>query len=122
VSDKRAVTARRFCTCERPQVDLEGGVHYCIDCGHELEAQPVAAPAVDLIADRVVEKLAHQLGHREGWVDVKAAAAHLHCRPRRIYDQVADADRTGIPFGRDGSRLLFKLTALDEWVASRNGR
>jgi hypothetical protein len=57
------VTARQFCECERPTVQTENGVRFCIDCGHELEPQPM--PAVDLIAGLVVQKLAHQLAGRE---------------------------------------------------------
>jgi hypothetical protein len=105
--------------CQHQNILIEDGVRRCADCGHDLDSP--TSSAVDLIADRVVEKLAHQLGRREGWVGVKEAANHLHCRPRRIYDQVANSDRTGIPFGRDGARLLFRLSELDEWVASRNG-
>ena len=53
----------------------------------------------------------------ESWIDVKAAAEHLTCKPQRIYDLV-HASR--IPYHRDGSRLLFRRSELDAWVS--NGR
>ena len=49
----------------------------------------------------------------ETWIDVKAAADHLACKPQRIYDLV-HADR--IPHHKDGSRLLFRRSELDEWL------
>ena len=109
------MNARRFCECPRPTVQTESGTRFCIDCGHQLESQPL--PAVDLIADRVVEKLAHQLGQREPWVGVDAAARHLHCSPQRIYDLCS---RAGLPFAKDGSRSIFRLSELDAWLDRRN--
>ena len=50
----------------------------------------------------------------ESWIGVNDAAEHLACKPRRIYDLV-EADR--IPYHRDGSRLLFRRSELDDWVA-----
>ena len=49
----------------------------------------------------------------EAWVGVEQAAAHLDCKRQRIYDLV-HAER--IPYHRDGSRLLFRLSELDAWV------
>lgn len=50
------------------------------------------------------------------WVDVKGAAAHLACKPQRIYDLV-HTDR--IPHHKEGSRLLFRLTELDDWLGNQ---
>ena len=47
----------------------------------------------------------------EAWVGVEQAAEHLGCKRQRIYDLV-HADR--IPHRRDGTRLLFRLSELDE--------
>ena len=49
----------------------------------------------------------------EPWVGVEAAAAHLGCKRQRIYDLV---HQEAIPHRRDGSRLLFRLSELDDWL------
>lgn len=49
----------------------------------------------------------------EPWVGVQQAAEHLNCKPQRIYDLV---HQQTIPHHRDGARLLFKLTELDQWL------
>ena len=46
----------------------------------------------------------------EPWVGVAEAAAHLACKPQRIYDLV---HQRAIPYRKDGSRLLFRLSELD---------
>jgi excisionase family DNA binding protein len=101
--------------CEHSNVLIEDGARRCADCGHEIDPPP--SQALDLIADRVVEKLASQLGHREGWVGVEQAAAYLHCKPHRIYDLCS---RQGLPHTKEGIRSLFKLSELDAWLEGRN--
>ena len=54
------MTAKRFCECENPHVQVEDGVGHCHDCGHELKPAPPPDP-VDLIAERLFEKLADRL-------------------------------------------------------------
>jgi excisionase family DNA binding protein len=49
----------------------------------------------------------------EQWVGVKEAADHLACKPQRIYNLVHER---AIPHRKDGSRLLFRLSELDEWL------
>lgn len=49
----------------------------------------------------------------EAWVGVAQAAEHLGCRPQRIYNLVHDR---AIPYRKDGSRLLFRLSELDAWL------
>ena len=46
----------------------------------------------------------------EPWVGVPKAAEHLHCNPQRIYNLVSEGR---IPYRKDGSRLLFRLSELD---------
>lgn len=70
---------------------------------------------VDELASRVAEKLGTPAS-AEPWVGVPHAAAHLNCKPQRIYDLVHRQDETRIPHRKEGSRLLFKLSQLDRWV------
>jgi excisionase family DNA binding protein len=49
----------------------------------------------------------------ERWVGVQQAAEHLGCKPQRIYNLVNDR---AIPYRKDGSRLLFRLSELDAWL------
>jgi excisionase family DNA binding protein len=53
------------------------------------------------------------------WIGVLDAAEHLACPRSRIYSLVS-ARR--IPFHKDGSRLLFRKTELDEWVEAGGAR
>jgi excisionase family DNA binding protein len=67
--------------------------------------------------DRIAEALAARLGNGNGpepWVGVDRAAEHLSCKRQRIYDLVS---RGEIPHRKDGSRLLFRLSDLDAWLA-----
>lgn len=72
----------------------------------EIAADPVA-----------LEQLRELVGvHDDGpeaWVGVEQAAAHLGCKPQRIYNLVHDRV---IPYRKDGSRLLFRLSELDTWL------
>ena len=82
----------------------------------------IAVPTrtVEAIAERVADLLSDQLGPQpETWIGVEKAAVHLGCPKSRIYDLVS-ARR--IPHERDGSRLLFRRSALDAWVTSGGGR
>lgn len=49
----------------------------------------------------------------EAWVGVEQAAEHLGCKPQRIYNLV---HARAIPYRKDGSRLLFRLSDLDGWL------
>ncbi len=51
--------------------------------------------------------------HGGAWLDVHAAAAHLACSTKRIYDLVA---QRRVRFARDGRRLLFRVEWLDQMV------
>lgn len=70
---------------------------------------------VDELARRVADLIGAQSGP-EPWVGVAQAAAHLDCKPQRIYDLVHRQDETRIPHRKEGGRLLFKLSELDHWV------
>lgn len=52
-------------------------------------------------------------GH-EAWVCVREAAAYLNCHRQRIYNLLSER---AIPHRKDGSRLLFRLSELDDWLA-----
>ena len=72
---------------------------------------------VDAIAARVASLLSSDAAaSSEPWLDVQGAAAHLACPSSRLYALVS---QRRIPHERDGSRLLFRASELDEWV--RNG-
>lgn len=67
---------------------------------------------------RLAELVAVRLDGRgpEPWVGVREAAAHLACRPPRIYNLVSERR---IPHRKDGSRTLFRLSELDAWLDGR---
>ncbi len=72
---------------------------------------------LDEIARRVAAILA-ETAHAPAarWLTgAKAAAAYLGCSPKRIYNRLHE-----IPHTRDGGRLMFSTTDLDNHV--RNGR
>jgi excisionase family DNA binding protein len=74
---------------------------------------------VEQVAHRAAELLAEREDElRRPWLDVAGAAAHLACPPSRVYALVS-ARR--IPHERDGSRLLFRPEALDDWVRRGGG-
>jgi len=71
------------------------------------------------LLEQIVEQVCERLAERvavEPWVGVAEAAAHLGCRPQRIYDLVCRRASTGIPHRKEGTRLLFKLSQLDRWI------
>jgi excisionase family DNA binding protein len=82
----------------------------------------IALPAelVELVAERAAAILrAEATVDVEPWLGVGEAAAHLACPTSRIYALVS-ARR--IPHHRDGSRLLFRRSELDEWVERGGAR
>lgn len=70
---------------------------------------------VEELARRVADRISIQRGP-EPWVGVARAAAHLDCKPQRIYDLVHRQDETRIPHRKEGGRLLFRLAELDAWI------
>jgi len=69
--------------------------------------------AVGEIVRRVIAALADQQAPAtpEPWIGVDDAAAHLACSRKRIYDLVA---QRRVRVRRDGRRLLFRRSWLDE--------
>jgi excisionase family DNA binding protein len=88
---------------------------------------PVTVPVeiVEHIAVRVAELLAdqeHATGEDAAWIDVAAAAHHLGYADgsrrgrQRIYDLVS---QRRLRFAKDGSRLLFRRSWLDDYLEGR---
>jgi excisionase family DNA binding protein len=77
---------------------------------------------IALIAARAAEVVvAQRPPESEPWIGVDEAAAHLACPKSRIYRLVSRAKggrlANPIPHEKDGSRLLFRRSDLDAWVA-----
>jgi excisionase family DNA binding protein len=115
----------RVCDCDRPNVAIDAdGVRYCFDCGRGLK--PAASRALEELADLVADGLAERLAAlvaasaSEPWITLADAAEHLACKTQRIYDLVHRQRQSGIPVRREGGRLLFRRSELDEWLARRN--
>jgi excisionase family DNA binding protein len=70
---------------------------------------------VEIVAERAAELVEERSGARvEPWIGVRDASAHLACPASRVYALVS-ARR--IPHRKDGSRLLFRRSELDAWLA-----
>ena len=77
-------------------------------------ALAVPLELVEAIAERAAEMLAERRGPElEAWIGVEEAAEHLACPKSRVYG-LSSAGR--IPHRKDGSRLLFRRSELDEWI------
>jgi excisionase family DNA binding protein len=74
---------------------------------------------IEAIAARAAELVAERVEPVEPWIGVQQAAEHLGCTASRIYTLVS-ARR--IPHEHDGSRVLFKRSALDGWVEQGGAR
>jgi excisionase family DNA binding protein len=77
---------------------------------------------LEAIAERVAELLADRDREQhgdDGWLDVAGAAEHLSCPASRIYSLTSSGR---IPVHRDGSRLLFRRSELDAYVAAGGAR
>lgn len=94
-------------------------------CAPAREATAVAVPVplppavLEVLADRVADVLQAREAVRGGswdggWLDVSAAAEHLACKPKRIYDLVS---QRRVLSAKDGSRVLFRRWWLDAYVA-----
>lgn len=88
---------------------------------------PVVVPVeiVEYIAARVTELLADEVRATDAaaaWLDVAAAAQHLGYATKgrrgrqRIYDLVS---QRRLRFAKDGSRLLFRRSWLDDYLEGR---
>jgi excisionase family DNA binding protein len=75
--------------------------------------EQIAARAAELVAARKRD------GEPDAWLSVAGAAEYLACSSSRLYGLVS-ARR--IPFEKDGSRVLFRRSALDQWVTEGGAR
>lgn len=79
----------------------------------------LTVPLPDEVLDAIALRVARLLRERtepdrpEPWVGVAEAAEHLHCRPQRIYALVHQGR---LKPRREGSRLLFRRSELDQWL------
>ena len=74
--------------------------------------EAIAARAAELVEDRVGDL-------PEPWIDVEGAAQYLACKRQRVYDLVSQ-DR--LEHRKDGRRLLFRRSWLDEYLEREAGR
>ena len=86
--------------------------------GPEHVSPPLALELPPELLEHLAERAATIVAERlepaaEPWIGVEQAAEHLACPRSRIY-ALASAGR--VPLERDGSRLLFRRSRLDEWV------
>jgi excisionase family DNA binding protein len=72
--------------------------------------------ALDALAVKVADRLRSlRPDEPEPWITVKQAAEHLGCKDRRVYDLV---NQGRIPHTKDGTRLLFRRSAIDSALES----
>lgn len=79
-------------------------------------ALSVSGETLTQFATTITEAILDQLREAlepEPWLDVAAAANHLSCNSKRIYDLVA---QKRLRSARDGRRLLFRREWLDAAV------
>jgi excisionase family DNA binding protein len=87
----------------------------------EYTSAEVAFPPefIEAVAARVAVILAERPTAPEPWVGVEDAAGHLACPRSRIYALVS-AGR--IPHRKDGARVVFRCSELDEWLEQGGGK
>jgi excisionase family DNA binding protein len=86
----------------------------------ELTAQ-IPDELVEAITRRVLERVGSgPPAQPEPWIGVDQAAEHLACPRSRIYSLVHRKDSTRIPHRKEGSRLLFRRSALDCWLEEQH--
>lgn len=71
-----------------------------------------------VLAERLRPWLAPVSTEPDRWLTADEAAAYLGCGVGRVY-ALRSAKR--IPYERDGSRLLFRRSSLDAWIARGGG-
>jgi excisionase family DNA binding protein len=71
---------------------------------------------IEEVAQRAAEILRESAEPEpDEWLDVDGAKDHLKCGKRRIYNLVSEGR---IPVHREGARLLFRRSELDDWIES----
>lgn len=104
---------------ERPTPPPARGLHWSSDQSSPRAALPVPVELIELIAGRAAEMVtAGVAAGPEPWIGVDEAAEHIACNRSRIYALVS-AGR--IPHEHDGTRLLFRRSALDRWIEAGGG-
>jgi excisionase family DNA binding protein len=74
--------------------------------------------ALDMLAERLRSRL-EMAAPADGWMTVAEAADYLRCPTSRVYS-LTSARR--IPCVKDGSRVLFRRSELDEWLRAGGGK
>ena len=83
----------------------------------------VSPELLEAIAQRTAEILRETSEQEDRWMNLDEAVDYLRCKRSRLYEFTR---RGEIPHSRDGRRLLFRRSELDQWVrdggAKRIGR
>lgn len=87
----------------------------------------LAAALLDALDEDALDQLAAKLAPRlggapaaDGWLrGAQKIASYIDCPVSRVY-ALASAER--IPVERDGSALIARRSALDEWVRGGGGK
>lgn len=77
---------------------------------------------LDELVALVAERLRPEPETHEPWLGAAEAASYLSCSRQRIYDLVHARNVSGIPFRKEGSRLLFRRSELDRWLTEGASR
>ncbi len=75
--------------------------------------------ALDVLAERVAAILEERIGAADPWMGVRDAAVYMGCKPHRVYDLVRTR---AIDYGKDGSRVIIKRSALDAYIREQRRR
>jgi excisionase family DNA binding protein len=70
---------------------------------------------LETVAKRAAEIVLEQAPEPDEWFTSEQAAAYLKCGRRRIFNLCAEKR---IPVHREGVRLMFLKSELDEWIKS----
>lgn len=86
-----------------------GGSH-----GAAIQVEVILTEVIEVVARRAAEIVLAEVAPVDDgrWLTgANAAAAHLDCSPKRVYDRLHE-----IPHVKEGGRLKFHTAALDEWL------
>lgn len=82
----------------------------------EALVEQIAQRAAEIVATRTIGA---DDDADDGWLTVADCAEYLRCSESRLYGLVS-ARR--IPYSKDGSRVLFRRSAIDRWVEQGGAR
>lgn len=80
---------------------------------------PFPPELLEVIAARAAELVEDRAEAADLWMDVGESAEYLRCKPQRIYDLVSQAR---LEHRKDGRRLLFRRSWIDEYLEREVGR